>query len=43
MQIAASDGQGLATHREGSVSDEVNSVQCLSPVVEVGQAEQLSF
>ena len=42
MQNVPDDGRGMATHREGSVSDEVESIQRFSPVVEVGQKEKLS-
>uniref|UniRef100_A0A7N2MXZ0 DUF4283 domain-containing protein n=1 Tax=Quercus lobata TaxID=97700 RepID=A0A7N2MXZ0_QUELO len=42
-QNVTDNGRGMATHREGSVSNEVESIQRFSPVVEVGQIEKLSF
>ena len=42
MQAAPADGRGIVTHREGSVSDEVDSIQCFSPTMKVGQVEKLS-
>ena len=42
MQVASNDGRGIVTHREGSVSDKVDSIQRISPAVEIGQVEKLS-
>ena len=43
MQVASNDGRGIVTHREGSVSNKVDSIQRISPAVEIGQVEKLSF
>ena len=42
MQTVPDDSRGLETHREGSVSDVVESIQRVSPGVEVGQIEKLN-
>ena len=42
MQAAPNGGQGIVSHNEGNVSDEVDSIQCSSPIEEVGQVEKLS-
>ena len=43
MQAAPDGGQGIVSHNEGNVSDEVDSIQHSSLVEEVGQVEKLSF